>query len=162
MLPLAERRIIAHCAAGFGPNFHLVRMPWSEQGPRMRSICIQTPPFSQARRSASVSVPAQELAQLDYDCLRYKPSELAAAAMLVAHAHVGDRRRVGALSATSGYSTAALKVRASAPDRRLALTASTARPMSGHDIRLKIAGKRTVDVCAARCVTRLSVLQANT
>ena len=55
---------------------------------------------------------AQELAQLDYECLRYKPSKLAAAAMLVAHAHTGDRRRMAALSITSGYSASALKVRA--------------------------------------------------
>ena len=54
--------------------------------------------------------PAQELAQLDYECLRYQPSKLAAAAMLVAHAHVGDRRRMSALTTTSGYSTSALKV----------------------------------------------------
>jgi hypothetical protein len=53
---------------------------------------------------------SQELAQLDYGCLRYLPSELAAAAMLVAHAHIGDRRRLGALSATSGYSVATLQV----------------------------------------------------
>ncbi len=62
------------------------------------------------RTDAACSSRAQELAQLDYECLRFKPSKLAAAAMLVAHAHVGDRRRMAALSATSGYSTSSLKV----------------------------------------------------
>ena len=66
-------------------------------------------PFLSTRLTL-VPPPVQELAQLDYECLRYKPSKLAAAAMLVAHAHVSDRRRMAALSTTSGYSTSALKV----------------------------------------------------
>ena len=91
---------------------------------------------------------AQELAQLDYECLRFKPSKLAAAAMLVAHAHVGDRRRLAALSATSGYSTSALKV----SGRPGPLSLTTSDSMSLSLLRLVFDHRPEVEVCDAGSV----------
>lgn len=62
----------------------------------------------------------QELALLDYSCLRHEPSRLAAAALLVAEAHTGLAADLSRLTAVTGYSPVCLQVRPHPPPPPLA------------------------------------------
>lgn len=85
----------------------------------------------------------QELALLDYSCLKHEPSRLAAAALLVAEAHTGMTANLERLTAVTGYSPACLQV------------ASHTHSLAPAIFKCLTVQRQRVILCALLCATSL-------